>query len=354
MILTELNIHNVRNISNLKIQLNKKFNFFIGPNGSGKTSILEALSLLSCGHSFRSREIAPIITHNETMMTVHARGLHDDSISIQKSHKQATQIKLNNQFCFKTSELAYTIPSQILYSDIFQIIDAGSAIRRGLLDWGLFHVKHEYLSLLKNYKKILKQRNALLRTQAPYQQFIPWDLQLSHFAIELDRLREAYFVIWQDSFKDVLIQLTDVRCAMSYYKGWDKKKLGKGLCDILEESFASDKTKLYTQHGPHQADILIESNETKAKHYLSRGQQKIILTALKCSQASLLEKQCLYLIDDIASELDDFHQDKLITYLESLPGQYVITSTQPLKVFKRIESIHSAVFHLEHGAIYPI
>ncbi|MBI2785649.1 MAG: AAA family ATPase, partial [Legionella longbeachae] len=93
MILSELKIHHLRNIASAQFDLNSRFNFISGPNGSGKTSILEALYLLGCGHSFRSREISPIISHEEATMTVFARSLHQETISIQKSRTQPTQIK---------------------------------------------------------------------------------------------------------------------------------------------------------------------------------------------------------------------------------------------------------------------
>lgn len=326
MILTELKIHNLRNISLAHLELNSRFNFISGANGSGKTSILEALYLLSCGHSFRSREISPLVTHGHASFTVFARAAQQETISIQKSSSQLTQIKLNNQFCSSTSQLAYALPCQIFYSDIFQIIYAGASIRRSVLDWGLFHVKHNYLALLKDYKRVLKHRNALLKKHAPYAHFIPWDKQLSELAEQLDYLRRDYFGLWEQEFTKVLSKLSNLSCSISYFKGWDKRNSGKTLTAILEENFESDNHKLYTQYGAHQADIVIESNESKAKQILSRGQQKIILMALKLAQGNLVEQDCLYLLDDLPAELDELHQQKVLSYLASRKGQYIITT----------------------------
>lgn len=90
--------------------------------GSGKTSVLEALYLLSCGHSFRTREISPIISHDHSSMTVFARGSNEETISIQKSYSGATQVKLNNQFCSTTSQLAYALPCQIFILISFKLL----------------------------------------------------------------------------------------------------------------------------------------------------------------------------------------------------------------------------------------
>ncbi|MDP3268489.1 MAG: DNA replication/repair protein RecF [Legionella sp.] len=325
MILTELKIHQLRNIKTGHLFLNPRFNIICGANGSGKTSLLEALYLLSCGHSFRSREISPIISNQYDSLTVFARSQDESTISIQKSLSEPSLIKLNNQFCSSTSQLAYALPCQVFYSDVFQIIDAGPSVRRSVLDWGLFHVKPEYLSLWKSYKHVLKQRNVLLKKNAPLDHFIPWDDQLCHYAERLDDLRREYFLQWQIQFAKVLEDLTSTRCRIEYTKGWDKKNTGKPLKEILAEQFISDKQKTYTQYGAHQADILIESDDVKAKHVLSRGQQKIILIALKLAQGLLLQKECLYLFDDLPAELDEGHQHALLKFLEGFAGQYVMT-----------------------------
>jgi DNA replication and repair protein RecF len=355
MILTELKIHHLRNIASTQLMLNPRFNFISGANGSGKTSVLEALYLLSCGHSFRSREISPIISHGQSTFTVFARAAQQETISIQKSSSEPTQIKLNNQFCSTTSQLAYALPCQIFYSDIFQIIDAGPSVRRSALDWGLFHVKPNYLALLKDYKRVLKHRNALLKKHAPYAHFVPWDKQLSHLAEQLDLVRKDFFVRWEQEFTRVLCELSDLTCQLNYFKGWDKKNTGKDLEQILADNFVSDNHKLYTQHGAHQADILIESNLNKAKQFLSRGQQKIISIALKLAQGNLLDRNCLYLLDDLPAELDEQHQKKLLSYLSTRAGQYVITTTaNPIPLSTYCGSKYSVCYEIVDGLLTTI
>ena len=324
--LSDLNIHHLRNISSTRIAFHPHCNFFYGENGSGKTSLLEALHLLSSGHSFRTREISPLVRHGEPSLTVFARTFSNDSISIQKSVSGPTQVKLNRQSCFSSSELARFLPCQVFYQDIFQIIDAGPSVRRTLLDWGLFHVEQSYLALWKNYKLVLKQRNALLRQKATHQQFVPWDKQLVNLADELDKMRTSYFSQWSVLFQDYLCQLTDVPCRISYYKGWDRKGVGKCLATILEEQFASDLQRQYTHAGPHQADIHFDLETLKAKLILSRGQQKIVLIALKLAQARLVPQNCIYLFDDVAAELDLPHLTRLAHCLGNVSGQVFLTA----------------------------
>jgi DNA replication and repair protein RecF len=329
MIIDELQIHQLRNIKLLAVNLNPRLNLITGPNGSGKTTFLEALYLLATGSSFRTRETTSLVAHGSTQLTVFARSNNDAMLSIQKTIDQPTQIKINGQFCFNTSTLAYLLPCHVFYQDIFQIIDAGPSVRRSMLDWGLFHVKPSYLTTLKQYKQVLAQRNALLRQKSKYDLVIPWDLQLVALAEQLDLDRTAFFVQWKDLFNTVLESLLSVPCSISYYKGWDKRETGKTLGEFLSQQFESDKMRQYTQSGAHQADLILNTEEGKVKSILSRGQQKLIVIALKLAQAQLLQKHCLYLFDDLAAELDLEYLRQVLSLLKGIPGQFIITSVDP-------------------------
>lgn len=346
--LTELNIHNLRNIASARLNLHPQRNIFYGANGSGKTSLLEAIYLLSSGHSFRTREISPLIKDDEQILTVFARTSTNESISIQKELAGPTQVKLNMHACYSSSELAHFLPCQVFYQDIFQIIDAGPGVRRALLDWGVFHVEQSYNSIWKKYRLVVKQRNALLRQRAVASQFIPWDMQLVNLATELDRMRSAYFEQWSHGFQDILARLTDVPCTISYYKGWDRKQIGHDLKTILQEQLETDLNRQYTQAGAHQADIVFDLSSKKAKRLLSRGQQKIVLIALKLAQASLLEFECVYLFDDVHAELDSIHFLKLVDELSSIKGQIFFTGIDDTRLNENYKLCGSA-YRINNG-----
>lgn len=351
MILTKLNIYNVRNIKQAQLNLNNKFNIFHGLNGSGKTSILEAIYLLGNGRSFRTRETEPILTYNANTLTIFAKLNSEKSISIQKSSSGSTKVKLDKNPCTRSSELAHYLPCQIIYQDIFQIIDAGPSIRRNLLDWGLFHKEPKYNLLLKEYNHTIKQRNALLRQKKEYKYFRPWDTLLVEMATEIDKLRSAYLKEWSESFQIFLAKLTDTPCTINYYKGWDKRNSGKGLNEILTEQFTSDSLRQFTHAGPHQADILFNSTHLKAKQSLSRGQQKIILIAMKLAQASLLKTPCIYLFDDIIAELDKNHIQRLLDSLINLNGQFFFTAIDAKPLFLNQALKEANIFTIKNGEI---
>jgi DNA replication and repair protein RecF len=329
--LTQINIHHVRNLEALQITPHPRFNFFYGPNGSGKTSVLEAIYLLGSGYSFRTRETAPLVQQGQAALTVFSKTHAQDTISIQKHVNGATLVRLNQQNCHKSSQLAHLLPCMVFYHDLFQIIDAGPTVRRSILDWGLFHVEHSYHELWKAYRAILKQRNALLRQrETKRQHYLPWDRQLVDLADAIDVLRQDYFQKWALGFAALLPQLTDIPCQIRYDKGWDRKSTGKSLQDILDDQFEQDLQRQYTYAGPHHADVVFDAELLKARQHLSRGQQKIILIALKLAQAQLLSKPCVYLMDDMTIELDQPHIERLFAKLQQLPGQFFLTSIQCL------------------------
>lgn len=349
MSLAELHIHAVRNIAYAQLSLHPEFNVISGCNGSGKTSLLEAFYLLSSGYSFKTRETSPLVHYGEKQLTVFARTFSKDTISLQKNISGPTQVKINGVFCQNNSSLARMLPCQIFYQDIFQIIDAGPSVRRHIIDWGVFHVKHQYHELWRQYRHVLKQRNALLRQRPHYQLMLPWDMQLCELAEKLDELRQVYFTQWQVAFKSFLSQLSDVDCDIIYYRGW--RESSTSLFDILQDQFSSDCQRQYTQSGAHQADIRFQSAFVSAKQGLSRGQQKMILIALKLAQAHLIDKECLYLFDDVTAELDQLHINRLMNCLENIKGQKILTVLDPLFIRDSIDHQSARYQHLNQGCL---
>lgn len=346
MSLIKLNIHNLRNIKKLQISPHPKFNIITGVNGSGKTTILEAIYLLGNGRSFRTRETSPLVNFTEESLTVFAELTNQETLSIQKSKNGSTKVQLNMQPCVKTSELAHFLPCQIFYQDIFQIIDAGPLVRRSILDWGSFYQDKTYNNLLREYRHVIRQRNALLRQKATRALFVPWDRLLVDMSLKIDTIRDNYFRNLEKSFAEHLAKLTMTACKISYYKGWDKKNTSKSLMEILDEQFASDLQRQFTHSGAHNADIYFDSAEIKIKQTLSRGQQKIILIALKFAQAALLPMPCTYLLDDISAELDKPHLTSLLKLIETTKGQFFCSSINP-DVFADIyDSVNSFVICL--------
>lgn len=344
-----MQITSLRNITTTRLQLDPCLNVFTGANGSGKTSTLEALFLLSNGCSFRSRENTDLISHGKESLTVFAKTDDFQQISIQKSHHMPTLARLNGQPCLARSTLASFLPCQVFYQDIFQLIDAGPGLRRGLLDWGLFHVEHSYHQIWSDYRRALKQRNSLLRQKGALSQFGYWNRLLADLSHQLDGFRQSYCEHLQLEFENILKEISDISVGLEYYKGWDKKKEGRLLHEILEDTLTSDLQRQYTHYGAHNADIVVVSNNLKAKHYLSRGQQKMALFAIKLAQIKVLQQDCLVLVDDMAAELDAKHIAALMQYLSKMGSQVFLTLREDDYARLSAEMRGHAHFRIEDG-----
>ena len=344
MTISQLDLQHIRIISAARLQPNSRYNVFYGENGSGKTSWLEAIHLLSTGYSFRTADSFSLISYGKNDLSAFARTQTEDEISIQVSRK-GTRARINQRSCALRSELASLLPCQVFYHDMFEIISAGPALRRKVLDWGLFHVKPDYHPLWKDARLVLKQRNALLKQKnLKPSALVPWDKQWVELSEAMHAYRAEYCVQWFEHFRMILPALARFDCRLGYEKGWDKKNTGKSLADCLVEQFAQDYQYQYTHAGAHQADITLQvSLQAKAKHGLSRGQQKIVLIALKLAQTQLLAKPCLYLLDDITSELDSNHVDLFLNLIATLPGQFFFASLQE-HAFKSVWSEKECLF----------
>lgn len=145
--------------------------------------------------------------------------------------------------------------------------------------------------------------------------------------------------------------LTPFECHIAYDKGWDKKSTGMALDEILDKQFEQDLQRQYTHSGAHQADVLFETAGSKAKLTLSRGQQKVVLIALKLAQATLLPDACTYLFDDITTELDTAHVGRFFEVIKNIDGQFFFTSIEPGCFKEKLLEEHTSFFQLETGDV---
>lgn len=167
----------------------------------------------------------------------------------------------------------------------------------------------------------------------------------------LHQLRLKYFNTLQADFEKILNKVCSVNCDIDYYKGWDRRQEGVTLADVLKKTFASDSQRQFTHYGIQHADIIIENNNGKAKSIFSRGQQKVVLFALKLAQANVLKRHCIFLIDDLTAELDEMHVENIMTLLQQMPGQYFITVRNGDKLLKPHQSIESQTLLINDGMI---
>jgi DNA replication and repair protein RecF len=357
MLVEQLTVSHFRNLIAQTITFSKKISLLTGINASGKTSVIEALYLLSYNRSFRAKTVEKLIQFGQPDLVVRVKCTDGAEIGLQKS-KLASKFVLNYEPVTRFADIAALFPVMLIDAKSHNIIEASPDYRRKCLDWAMFHVEPQFMTLWQRYHKLLKQRNSALRQRLPENEVTIWDDQLAETGEALSALRLTLFDRFIESF-NTRISALDVfdQFKTHFHTGW---RQSESLKSTLTSNLASDYKAGYTQHGPHRFDIDFRGiNHKPMKDVLSRGQQKLFVALLLLSLANfvhdLTEKSVLILIDDLAAELDQAKQAILFNMIQSQPLQAIITciSDQDLSdTFSQNETISK--FHVEHGAISPI
>lgn len=355
MSLTKLDIYNVRNISRASLIPSSTLNFIYGVNASGKSSLLEAIYILGRLKSFRATNLKKVISFNTEQMTISAQvsqyigtPVH---IGVQLNNNKF-ETRFNQQAIQSRSDFAYALPLQLIHPKSYKLLDAGPQLRREYLDWGIFNTDKGYLLHWRNFKKALAQRNVLLK-QRLIEQTKVWDIELVKYGTIMSEYRRTYLEQLKPIFFDVANQFIKFEnLDIKYYPGWDETI---DYRFALPASLAKDLKYGYTTCGPHHCDFKLLVNGKIAKEFVSRGQLKLLILALKLAQVKYLQSlqnnfACI-LIDDLASELDRSNKNKLISFLSDIGMQVFITATDIGDFGDTTRFNNKTMFHVEHGVI---
>lgn len=332
MRLNYLRLTNFRNISSLTLEPDKRINLIQGSNGSGKTSILEAIYLLSIARSFRTHLLSRAIQYEADSFSIvgSVQGKKEGvvKIGIEKHRKTKPRIKVNNEEGASLATLARMLPVKLINPDSYSLLNEGPKFRRQFLDWGLFHVEQKFFPVWQRFQRILKQRNAALQQKLGIKQVDVWNNEFVETAIGLAELRRESVQRLLPLIAELIKRVFKIQAThITYYPGWDEEK---ELSSILTASYPRDSLLGYTQFGPHRADIELKMEGLPVQDVLSRGEQKILVYLLHLAQGDLFRrlngKSCIYLFDDLSAELDDNHRKILIDNLMTQESQIFITS----------------------------
>lgn len=358
MSLLKLDVFNVRNIQNASIKPSGKINFIYGKNASGKSSLLEAIFILGLAKSFRTSSIKNVVNFNKNFLTVSGQVQHQNKsvrqIGIEFKNK-SINIRIDQLVKSSRSSLAYVLPLQLIHPKSFQLLDAGSQLRREFLDWGVFNNHQAFLLNWRKYKKALIQRNILLKKHQ-IKQINIWNQELFRYGTIVADYRNQYLQQLENYFQDVCCLFFGVdTMELSIYSGWQEKN---SLLQSLNESLDNDLRYGFTSNGPHRADFKLIINNRLAKDYVSRGQLKLLVLALKLAQVKMLDdfqnKVTCVLIDDFTAELDSKNKSILLEYLSQLGIQVFMTATE-MSNFGVINNIKDyKMFHVEHGKVNQV
>ncbi|NVJ51742.1 MAG: DNA replication and repair protein RecF [Gammaproteobacteria bacterium] len=358
MLIKSLTLSNVRNIREARLNFHENLTIITGANGAGKSSLLEGLTILSSGKSFRTANIKSVISDKSNQLTVYCEALDSrgepHKLGIQRDRQGGFKAKIDGHAISRLVDLTTKLPVFAIYPGFYEKVSEKRASRIKVFDWGVFHVEHQFFTVWSKYQKSLKQRNALLKQKvsAKSSELAFWTDSLINEGRQLNQMRSAYLTSIMPKFQSLLKRTSlGESIELDYYPG-HARSLDLNLA--LAKSFESDIYRGTTGSGPHRADIRFLSGQKDIFESASRGQQKLLINTLLIAMIELFtersEQPALVCIDDLPSELDVKNQADLIAALCSLNRtQILLTSITESSLPEAISGYNRVMFHVEHG-----
>lgn len=342
--INNIHLNNFRSYKEVKVKLEKNINVFIGKNGQGKTNLLEAIYYISNIRSHRSRNDKDLINSDEDfsriIVNIETNAKKEKLMCV--IHSQGKYFSINNNVVSKTSDILGRLNTVLFFPNETRIFSDSPSSRRNFFDVEIGKVSNQYLSIFQEFNNLLKDRNKLLKEDKIDNillEVITNNLIDKQLIIIEERIFLTKFI--NENINQYLFKLSseELNIKMKYnssLKNLSKEELIKKYMGNLER----DKFTRITNEGIHRDDYEFYTNDVEISKYLSQGQTRLVLLAIKFVLIDYIilktNKKPILLLDDVLSELDEYHQIKLI---ENIPSyvQTIITATDNHDVFNRKE-----------------
>lgn len=339
MILTNLKLINFRNYENLEINFSPEINFITGDNGSGKTNILEAISVISNLKSFRNINDNNIINWNKDSYYCSGEVSNSEFSRFEvgfsfQNNKPKKKIKIDSHEIKKVSDYyGKLITVNFIPTDI-NIINGSPELRRRYFDSVISKLYPDYIDELNKYKEICYSRNLILKkikdNRGDLKLLEVWNKMFSDKASSILKKRKSFIIEFNKLFIKNYLKISgeDNSPYLNYITTLKSDDPDSILSEVNNNS-RIDVRRGNTVYGPHRDDYIITNSDKIAFiNYASQGQKRTASISLKFSEVEIIKilknKKCIILVDDIFSELDEKRRNSMIDLLKN-EGQIIFT-----------------------------
>jgi DNA replication and repair protein RecF len=357
--LRRLRLRNHRNYAELDLSPGPNVNVFIGANGQGKTNLLEAVAMLALSSSPRARReselVGPVGPGSRIEAEVDSGALTRElAISLDVEGERTRRVIEVDGARRRAFDLPGNFRVTLFWPDDLGLVKAGPELRRRFMNQMLVQVEPGYARALAGLRRVLEQRNSLLKKIAAgeggEETLDAWNEELVRVSTEIVDARAK-------ATRE--LQPVAARCHRQIAAGerLEIRYLGppENLAQAVQNSLAEDLRRGSTSIGPHRDDLLVLLDGQEARSFASQGQQRTAVVSLKLAEAALLENRAgerpVLLLDDVLSELDGERRAALLNEVAT-GGQVVITSVEA-GPFPPELIAHAMVWTVEAGRIQP-
>lgn len=357
MHLKRLSILDFRNHAEAALDLGPQVNCFTGPNGTGKTNLLDAVHYLSLCKSYFTSEDQLNVRHGQEQFMIQGTQAGtdgDDLLLCSVRHGQRKIFSRNRKEYDRLSDHVGRLPVVMITPYDGQLVTDGSDLRRRFIDSLIAQFDRGYLDALLRYNRALAQRNALLKQGFAAAALEPWDEQMILHGEAVHAARTAFMAELEPMLRDHYAGISSgpERVDIAYRS----ELAGQRMRDLLLHSIDRDRAAEHTTVGVHRDDLLFTIEGQPLKRFGSQGQQKTYLIALKLAQFDLTAHRSgvkpILLLDDIFDKIDPQRMRHLLTLLSGERfGQVLITDTDARRLHEAVDGLglDSRFFNLRHN-----
>jgi len=354
MPIDQIKLTSFRNHAETSMSFGPGINVIWGENGSGKTSVLEAVHILSVGKSFKTNRINETVKHDSDVSRIEAgftKKEKTETISFSQSKDRRRQIKINNT-AVKPREIIGKNPAVLLSPEEQKITKGTPGDRRGYFNKLYSTVSAVYFKALSVFTQTLKQRNAVLKNPNQKEQFNTWDNLLAESAETIWKHRIYFNSRYNECLKTVSKMYNKNSVSISLITD-DKKRTKDDISTEFKKREQIDLRNKRTSFGPHRDDFTFLFNNTPVKLFGSQGEHKISLVLIKLAEYMFIKNETnqtpTLLLDDLFAKLDFERSDAVLALLEK-KSQTIITNTDLVDIEKHgidLNDPNNKSFHLE-------